>query len=133
VKRRFFLFAAPAIVAAPSLMRVSAAALPKVVGDAARYTSDFGPISDTFMAKYTWKNCSVDFYLESNGVQDWWTRPARADGYAPSDLVSLMRSELEQMHRSLYADGNSDRRFGLASLLSDEEYAQITADVQEDA
>ncbi len=29
LKRRFFLFAAPAIVAAPSLMRVSAAMMPK--------------------------------------------------------------------------------------------------------
>jgi hypothetical protein len=60
MKRRFFLFAAPAIVAAPSLMKVSAAVFPIRVGTdlqiingkpvaeylglADRYVSDFGTI-----------------------------------------------------------------------------------------
>jgi len=104
MKRRFFLFAAPAIVAAPSLMRVSTAAQMSPY----RYSAQEGRIL---------LGGSKEFW-------SWWEEVAEVKEAAMRSITGI--SDL------MYGDGGAiTRRMGLGSLLSDEEYARLTADAEE--
>ncbi len=90
MKRRFFLLAAPAIVAAPSLMRVSALAMPYVRYPPLPYTAtELTMHLEEFAEKYLRPQMIVlakriDADIAAELAAKWWDDPLAQAGEMPA-------------------------------------------------